>query len=331
MADLVSIIVPVYNLEDYVENCLNSLLNQTYKNIEILCIDDGSSDKSSDKIKSLAEKDNRVVYFFKENGGESSARNFGLEKANGKYIMFVDGDDYIHYQAVEIFVNCITETKCDIVCADFIQTDKLCIDYDIISDFNYTKMPLTDFFVKVSDVCYRSSCGKLFTKNAALSARFPEKITNGGDTVYLMKVLNEYSSLVYFDAVLYYYYNRSGSASKSGFKISILTMVDGFNSLCDYLKNRNSYFLLSQALIMLYKAIFSIKTLCIGTEYQKQVLKKCRITGNKWLIPFLKSNHINVKTRLMFTVFYFSRHLYEFARALYDPTMKDFYKNRRKQ
>lgn len=78
MEPLVSVIIPVYNIEKYIEICLNSVVNQTYENLEIICVDDGSADKSAEKIKAIAEKDSRVKYFYRENAGVSAARNLGL-------------------------------------------------------------------------------------------------------------------------------------------------------------------------------------------------------------------------------------------------------------
>jgi glycosyltransferase involved in cell wall biosynthesis len=92
---LISIVVPVYNSEKYLEKCLVSLINQTYKNIEIIVINDGSTDGSLDIAKQLAKRDSRVKVYSKKNGGLSSARNHGIEKASGEYIGFVDSDDYI--------------------------------------------------------------------------------------------------------------------------------------------------------------------------------------------------------------------------------------------
>lgn len=93
MDNLISIIVPIYNSENTIEKCVCSLQEQTYKNLEILLINDGSSDCSEAKCKMLAKNDERIVYFKKENGGLSDARNFGVKHARGKYVGFVDSDD----------------------------------------------------------------------------------------------------------------------------------------------------------------------------------------------------------------------------------------------
>ena len=102
MNKLISIIIPVYNVEKYLEDCLNSVVNQTYKNLEIILIDDGSTDNSGKICDLYAKKDNRIVVIHKENAGVSSARNVGLKIAKGLYIGFVDPDDYIAEDMYEI-------------------------------------------------------------------------------------------------------------------------------------------------------------------------------------------------------------------------------------
>ena len=116
--DLVSIVVPCYNGEQYIEKCLNSLLHQTYENIEILVVDDGSKDHSKTLINQFIKKSNKIKYFYKENGGLSSARNYGIAKACGKYIVFVDIDDYVDEEYISKLYHSIIENNSDIsICA----------------------------------------------------------------------------------------------------------------------------------------------------------------------------------------------------------------------
>ena len=98
----ISIIIPIYNIERYLHRCLDSVLNQTFEEWQAILVDDGSTDKSGEIAEEYAAKDNRFVVTHKENGGLSDARNVGISKATGEYIMFVDGDDFIHPQAMEI-------------------------------------------------------------------------------------------------------------------------------------------------------------------------------------------------------------------------------------
>lgn len=107
MEELVSIIIPVYNVENYLDKCLDSVINQTYKNLEIVIVNDGSTDNSENIILDYLKKDNRIVYIKKKNGGLSSARNSGLDKCKGKYVSFVDSDDTLDTKFIKRMVACI--------------------------------------------------------------------------------------------------------------------------------------------------------------------------------------------------------------------------------
>ncbi len=116
MNELISIIVPIYNTENYIKKCIESLINQTYKNIEIILVDDGSTDSSYSICKEYREKDNRIKLYTKENGGVSSARNLGIKNATGKYLCFCDSDDYYLDEAISIMSNTMNETNADLCC-----------------------------------------------------------------------------------------------------------------------------------------------------------------------------------------------------------------------
>ena len=121
MPDLISIIVPVYNSEEYLKQCIDSILRQTYKNIEIILVNDGSQDKSEDICREYLDCDNRVVYVKQSNNGVSSARNQGIKKASGKYIAFVDSDDCLTEDAIEILYTAQTKCNADLVIAAYIR------------------------------------------------------------------------------------------------------------------------------------------------------------------------------------------------------------------
>lgn len=133
--DKVSIIVPIYNVERYIERCVTSLINQDYANIEIILVDDGSPDNSAAIIDNLCQRDKRIRIIHKENGGVSSARNAGVNAATGDYIMFVDGDDWVEYNYVSYFLNLIKVNQC----AVGMNTNNFYVDSSIhTSDNMYT-------------------------------------------------------------------------------------------------------------------------------------------------------------------------------------------------
>ena len=112
---LISVIIPVYNIEKYLERCVNSVCNQTYENLEILLVDDGSTDNSGKLCEQLAQKDHRIKVFHKENGGSSSARNLGLANAQGEYVGFVDSDDYVSVDMYQLLYDATVEYHTDVV------------------------------------------------------------------------------------------------------------------------------------------------------------------------------------------------------------------------
>ena len=107
--NLISVILPIYNVSDYLDRCMKSIINQTYKNIEIIMVDDGSTDNSALKCDEYKKKDDRVVVFHKENGGLSDARNYGIKRASGDYITCVDSDDFVDLDYIEYLYSLITK------------------------------------------------------------------------------------------------------------------------------------------------------------------------------------------------------------------------------
>ncbi len=332
MNSLVSIIIPIYNLENYIEYCLNSVVNQTYKELEILCIDDGSTDKSAEIVKRFAASDGRIKYFYQENAGVSAARNKGLDEAKGEYVMFVDGDDYLHYQAVEILYEGMIKEDADIiVCSHFKITDYFS------EKMPYIELPKPErtshealFTEKYNSVAGKSAWAKLYKMSIARLEKFPIGITNGEDGYYFILLLNHNPKVFSVDCQLYYYYTRPNSTVTSCFSIKRFTMTYSFDMLCERLKDSPNSFLKKYCLQYLFQSIFYNRTQAIGTQCEKEVLSESKRIGKKWLGDFQRNKDISPLIKVMFTAFFYSRPIYELARAIQDPTMFDFYKNRRK-
>ena len=142
MTEKITVIVPVYNVENYLEKCLDSLINQTYKNLEIIVINDGSTDNSGEICQEYAQKDNRIVYIEKENGGLSDARNVGLDKMTGSYVTFIDSDDWVELDYVEILYKKIIEYQADISVGNYYSynEDEETYYFHIYGDSYYEKV-----------------------------------------------------------------------------------------------------------------------------------------------------------------------------------------------
>ena len=160
MESKISIIVPVYNQEKYLEDTILSMLNQSYKNIEMILINDGSTDTSKEICEKYARKDERIIVINKENGGVAEARNLGLKKATGKYVMFVDASDCLEKNACKVMYEAIERTKADYVTANYQLTDengkkyeKPAFDIDKYQEFELNKYDIQkSFFVMNSGV-----------------------------------------------------------------------------------------------------------------------------------------------------------------------------------
>ena len=138
---LISVIVPVYNVEQYLRQCLDSILNQTYQEIEVLLINDGSTDASDEICREYAERDNRIRYFVKENGGLSDARNYALDRATGEYVTFVDSDDFLMEQALEKLYATSLLGESDLVVGFFCYFEEPYFQF--FTDHYIPKLPIT--------------------------------------------------------------------------------------------------------------------------------------------------------------------------------------------
>lgn len=326
MAELVSVVIPVYNLEEYIENCIRSIIGQTYKNLEIICVDDGSTDSSADVIKNLIDADSRIIYVYQENAGVSAARNKGLETATGDYVMFVDGDDYLHFQAVEILKKCIEDTGVDMVSAHQQCTFSLDEEMNNIEKYDCYVASHEDLFKTVNgNVIGKSSCAKLFRTQVALRARFPVGITNGEDANYIVRLLAGGMKTAIVDQTFYYYYTRENSCVTSGFTKSKFSITNSFDDLCECLRDSEYSFLKAYCLQYLFQSIFYNKTMSVGTCAKKYVFNESKRIGDKWFDAFMQNEDIDSNIRKMFKLFYNYHFIYESARLIKDPTMLIFY------
>lgn len=186
---LISVIIPAYNVENYIKDCLNSILNQSYSNIEVIIVDDGSKDNTPGIIDELKQTDNRIKIFHKENGGASSARNLGIENASGKYLMFVDGDDIIEPDSIEILYNRLLDSDSDISEGMFYSF--VSIDRKNASMFNKRWPSGNIISSKKAFECIlqfrmnSSSCGKLYKKDIIDNIYFPVGQTFNEDFHFL--------------------------------------------------------------------------------------------------------------------------------------------------
>lgn len=215
---MVSVIVPIYNVEKYLKRCIDSILNQTYKNLEIILVDDGSPDKCPQICDEYAKSDKRIKVIHKQNAGVSAARNDGLAIAQGDLIGFVDPDDCIHPSMYEEMVNYLVSQDCDLVScgfSEFSDDDNNC-DIDLIS---YRKETLKrNAAIKKSfekNIKFIKYVWNLLIKaEVAKSVKFDCSLTYGEDTKYAYEVIMKTMYVGFIYAPLYNYFkNENGAAS----------------------------------------------------------------------------------------------------------------------
>ena len=225
---LVSIVVPVYNAEKYLEQCLNSIQNQTYKNFEVILVNDASIDNSETICKGFVEGDSRFRYFLKANGGASSARNFGLDHVRGDFITFIDADDWVDENHLEVLINNIRENNTDMAVSSIKKFDNVSnFEFRVHSKqekylLNYNKLNREEFLVILPKLIlannsYKISVCKLFKKELVYETRFDNSLIYGEDTEFFFNLYCNMDSISYVDEVTYIYrLHDESSSSKFG-------------------------------------------------------------------------------------------------------------------
>ena len=227
MNALISIIVPVYNAERYLAKCVDSLLSQSYSNLEIILVNDGSKDGSLALCREYEAKDPRIVVIDKENGGASSARNAGLDIIKGEYVSFVDSDDYLETEAISILINAMTGNDVDItcMCANIINSDYSLRNSQSSDTRGVSVINSKDY---VAGMCRKeksdSVCDKLFKVELFSEHRFENGRLNE-DFFFLSKLLFNELTIAEIDFAGYNYYQREGSITHSGFSKAIIDAV----------------------------------------------------------------------------------------------------------
>lgn len=236
--DLISVIVPVYKVEPYLDRCVQSIVDQTYTNLEIILVDDGSPDNCGAMCDSWAEKDSRIKVIHKENGGLSDARNAGMAAASGEYMAFVDSDDWVDKQFISVMYQAIVVTGADIAACDILMTENqdsvatgstefslaVCTPEEAIEDITYGRR----FRAVVWNKLYKRNvlAGEYFSVG-----RYHE------DEFFTYRILDKATVLVFADQILYYYYQRSGSIMGS-VSVRHLDAFDAYLERLAYLKKK---------------------------------------------------------------------------------------------
>ncbi|NFO13455.1 glycosyltransferase family 2 protein [Clostridium botulinum] len=238
----ISIIITCYNIEAYIEKCINSIKNQTYKNLQIIIVDDGSTDNTLNKINKVAELDNRITIISKQNNGVQSARIDGLQESRGKYILFVDGDDWLEKNAVEILYKKAKENDAQIVYYNYYYANSN-------GKKNVCKMPKLkinkeyEFLKETLNTNLQPGLCLKFIKREFINDKnivFPQNTEFGEDLATTVLIAVNKPIVDYVNEPLYYYFQRENSVTQN-ITDKVLTISTSLELIYKYLNDYNLY------------------------------------------------------------------------------------------
>lgn len=235
----ISVIVPVYNLEQHIENTVSMLTNQTYKNLEILLIDDGSTDNSLELCQNLAKKDNRIVVIHQENQGVSVARNTGIKNAKGEYIGFCDGDDALENDMYEFLYNKLVADKADIsICGvKMVRTDNS-VAYISSKENIIWNNPKDYLKVLFSGNTTMSVYTKLFKAEICKNTYFPEQLQMNEDKFYCFLTAFKAKRITSYSVPKYTYFRREGSSTAIEFADKFFDSIKSADMMIEICKDK---------------------------------------------------------------------------------------------
>jgi len=293
---LISIVLPIYNVEKYLIDCIESVINQSYRNIEIILVDDGSSDRSGAICDEYKDKDSRIKVIHKENGGLSDARNSGLKISTGEYITFIDSDDCIGLNYIDILVKMIEKYDAEIAICNYnhveesfsFNHEKSTDNTSMIYEYNNIECIKNMYLANKQGLEFlawgKLYSKKLFTENGII---YPKgKIHEDTFTTY--KVIYNAKKIVFNDTKLYFYRKRNGSIMNSQFSIKFLNKLEAIEETCEFFENKSEIDLLQLAFNDYMKIAMKLyhKLEISYIEKDKKNLKKQLIKKTKTIYAY---------------------------------------------
>lgn len=286
----ISIIVPVYNVEQILRYCVDSICKQSFSDFEILLIDDGSKDNSGKICDELSTFDSRIKVFHKQNGGLSDARNFGIDKSVGDFLLFIDSDDVLHKDFCKILIELQSKYNAEIVSTDLVEfynfsEINVLNNKDYIStEYLYTREEALNEYYKpvTSRKLHHGLCMKIYKKELFDNLRF--EIGRLHEDLYITyKLIDLCNNLVYIDLPYYYYYQKNtNSITKNYREKNLVDEYDALKIMLTYFQNRESiknsfYWFLCEHFCYLYGRSFDLTKTEVVRSKQKQLKKDMNI------------------------------------------------------
>ena len=315
----VSIVVPVYNVEDYLKYCVDSLINQSYKNIEIILVDDGSTDDSGRICDEYAQEDDRVRVLHIENGGLSNARNTGVNVASAEWVIFIDSDDYYDRRTVEYCVQLQKKYAVDLVATSVIEVRDFQSD-DFIGSLTDIDSLKLDRYTALKEMFYGNIVGthpggKLYKKEILMKFPFPKGMIYE-DLAVSFEHIGACNEIAVGYINLYKYYRRPGSIVNSSYSDKFLDFYKAIELNREYVeRDYPNDQEMKKALTVRYvfKGLHVVHAL-LGSQMYEQV-NKIRKEYRRYWKDILINSHITRKNKLKYLLLLLSPHLYQKVRA----------------
>lgn len=315
--DMISIIVPVYNMEKHLDRCLKSILHQTYTNLEVILVNDGSTDNSLQLMYHYAEQDHRVFVYSKENGGVSSARNLGLRMMRGKYCTFVDPDDYVSDKYVEQLYQALIDSKVLIsICDRLMPSEREANRYGDDPGAIFTQISCMEDEIKVLNIENYAYFGQynhlsvyctLFDSTILNNLFFDEGIYISEDALFFIRAYLRCGKLAYIKSKLYCYIQYEMSAVHSNYTYKYWTSILAWQQICQLCTNgsptlRNSAY--AWYVMICAGQIMEIRNsdLSHKNEYRKKVKYLVReVRKYLWTIKYIPKEKRSLRIRIYAT------------------------------
>lgn len=295
---MVSVIIPVYNAEKYLKRCLDSVLNQTYTDIEVIVVNDGSTDNSLKILQEYKNNDSRIKLIDQQNQGVSSARNTGLNNATGDYILYVDSDDWIEFDAIERLLATMTDDTDIVFCSsDNAET------IDLVKHVKEIKYEYWDNDRQIFEFLkHKQMTGmlwnKLIRRNLTFGVSFNKKTCYGEDAEFLWQVLKKSKKMIVTNEILYHHVLEETSISHLSFSDKKFSAVPMWESICDDVEKNYFNYLNFARVSLMSAAVFSLYEAKLCNYKNKTQIKYMRSIVRKYINVFLKSENISIKFKL---------------------------------
>ncbi|MCX4302502.1 MAG: glycosyltransferase [Clostridia bacterium] len=317
MKDLITIVVPVYKVEQYLDKCVNSIINQTYKNLEIILVDDGSPDNCGKMCDEYAKNDNRIVVIHKENGGLSDARNAGIEIAKGKYISFIDSDDYVTEDYVEFLYALISNNNVEVsICAHTV-----IYDTGLILEKATGENIILDAKTAIERILYdegldTSAWAKLYETNLFKNIKYPKgKLFE--DSATTCKILSLCTGVAVGSESKYFYLIRNNSITKTVFSHNKMDLITSTKDMGEYVLAKYSDLEKAVNRRIMYAYLSTLSQLANSKEKHKEEQKELLQYIYKHKKEILSDKRLKRRDRLALNLLTFGFSFYKFAWKIY--------------